>query len=289
MPAPDRILTVLRQAVALTRAAPGRTGHVLRLQDCSEVLVAGDVHGHVANFQALLHAADLDRHPTRHFVLQEIIHGRFRYAPGADKSHQLADLFAALKCKYPKRVHLIPGNHELAQWTGRKVLKGDEDQNRLFESGVTSAYGAEFGPQIYKIYLELFRASPLAIYCPNRVLICHSLPAQRLLPVFDPQRLEREEFEDVDIQPGGAVHSLLWGRDTEPETAKEFLKVMNADLLISGHIACDTGYEAPNDRQLIVDCAETPAGYVLFPTDRPLSHAELLTHVKIIGAVSTRE
>jgi len=36
----------------------------------------------------------------------------------------------------------------------------------------------------------------------------------------------------------------------------------------------------PNDRQLILDSLGTPAGYCLFPTNRPLSHAELLQHVR---------
>jgi len=276
------MLNALRQAITLTRATPGRRGHVLHLQDCSEVLVAGDLHGHVGNFQALMLAADLERHPTRHFVLQEIIHGRFHYPQGGDKSHQLVDLFAALKCRYPKRVHLIPGNHELAQWTGRIVIKADVNQNRLFEDGVLTAYGSEAANRIYETYLDLFRVSPLAIYCPNRVLLCHSLPPSRALAQFDRARLEREDFEEIDLNPGGSVHSLLWGRDTEPETVQAFLEVMDADLLISGHIAYDEGFGAPNDRQLIVDCCESPAGYALVPTDRPLTHGELLACVRTV-------
>ena len=105
MPAPDRMLTYLRQALTLVRATPGCRGHVVELRDCTDVLVAGDLHGHVGNFQALLKAADLGNHPTRHFVLQELVHGKFRYPAGGDKSHQLVDLFAALKCQFPKRVH----------------------------------------------------------------------------------------------------------------------------------------------------------------------------------------
>lgn len=282
MPAPDRMLTVLRQALSLVRATPGRFGHIVRLADCSEVLVAGDMHGHVPNFQALLKVADLNHHPTRHFVLQEIIHGPARYPAGGDKSHQLVDLFAALKCQFPKQVHLIPGNHEMAQWTGRKVLKADEDQNTLFFDGVLTAYGSEFAQEIYGSYLQIFQTSPLALYCPNRVLLCHSLPSARLLQVFDPARLECENYEDADLQPGGSVHSLLWGRDTNSETAAEFLRKMDADLFVTGHIACEEGFDTPNDQQLIVDCADTPAGYVLFPTDRALTHAELTGCVRTI-------
>ena len=282
MPAPDRMLTHLRQAVALIRATPGRRGHTVALENCTEVLVTGDLHGHVAHFQTLLKTADLANHPSRHFVMQEVIHGKFRYPKGGDKSHQLVDLFAALKGQFPRQVHYVPGNHELAQWTNRPVIKADENQNALFREGVNEAYGPTFGPQIYAAYLELFQACPVALRAPNGVLISHSLPAVRSLAMFDPARLERDTYAEEDLQPGGTVHSLLWGRDTTPDAVTNFLRKMGCDLLVSGHIACNEGFAVPNDRQVIVDCAESPGGYVFFPTDHPLTHAELVACVKTI-------
>jgi hypothetical protein len=276
------MLTHLRQAIALVRATPGRRGHVVELQNCTEVLVAGDLHGHVGHFQVMLKAADLGNHPTRHFVMQELIHGKFRYPKGGDKSHQLVDLFAALKNQFPKQVHFIPGNHELAQWTNRPVLKADENLNALFQEGVTEAYGAEFGPQVYEAYLNLFQALPVALRTPNRVLISHSLPANRVLPLFDPKRLEADVHDPADLQPGGSVHGILWGRDTTRETVMAFLEKMDADFLVSGHVACDEGYATPNDKQVIVDCSESPAGFVQFTTDRPLVHADLVNGIRII-------
>jgi hypothetical protein len=276
------MLTHLRQAVALVRATPGRRGHTVTLENCTDVLVAGDLHGHVAHFQAMLKVADLANHPTRHFILQEVIHGKHRYPKGGDKSHQLVDLFAALKCQFPKQVHYIPGNHELAQWTNRPVLKADENQNALFREGVNEAYGSTFGPQLYAAYLELFQTLPVAIRAPNGVLISHSLPATRSLALFDPARLERDIYAEEDLQPGGSVHSLLWGRDTSPDAVANFLRKMGCDLLVSGHIACNEGFAVPNDRQVIIDCAESPAGYVLFPADRPLTHKELVACVQMI-------
>lgn len=282
MPAPERMLTHLRQAVALVRDTPGRRGHTVALEDCAEVLVAGDLHGHVGHFQAMLTLADLANNPRRHFVLQEMIHGKFRYPKGGDKSHQLVDLFAALKGQFPKQVHYLPGNHELAQWTNRPVLKADENQNAIFQEGVTEAYGPKFGPQMYAAYLDLFQSLPVALRAPNGVLIAHSLPATRSLALFDPARLERDTYDAEDLQPGGSVHSLLWGRETTADAATNFLRKMGADLLVSGHVACHDGFAAPNDRQLILDCAEAPAGFVLFPTDRKLTHAELLACVRTL-------
>ena len=282
MPAPDRMLTHLRQATTLVRATPGRRGHVVDLQNCTEVLVAGDLHGHVGHFQVMLKAADLANHPTRHFVLQELIHGKYRYPKGGDKSHQLIDLFAALKGQFPKQVHFIPGNHEMAQWTSRPVLKANENLNALFQEGVNEAYGTEFGPKVYAAYLELFQSLPVALRTPNAILVSHSLPTGRVLPMFDATRLEADNYDPTDLQPGGAVHSVLWGRDTARDTVIAFLQKMGADLLVSGHIACDDGFGVPSDKQLILDCAESPAGFALFPADRPLTHTELVNCVHII-------
>ena len=77
-----------------------------------------------------------------------------------------------------------------------------------------------------------------------------------------------------------ALGTMTWGRDTDPQNVGDFLHKMDAGLLVSGHIASEKGFDVPNDRQVIVDCAESPAGYVLFPADRPLTHAELVGCVR---------
>jgi hypothetical protein len=120
------------------------------------------------------------------------------------------------------------------------------------------------------------------VRAPNRVLVCHSLPSAKSLAAFDPARLEADAYDPADLAPNGSVHSLLWGRDTNAENAANFLAKMDADLLVSGHIACHDGFDVPNGRQIIVDCAESPAGYLLFPADRPLTHPELLGCLKMI-------
>src|SRR5829696_2958525 len=122
MPDPDRLIRTLYKAADAIRQTPGRRGRFVQLADAADVVVAGDLHGHVGNFQAVYRAADLANNPRRHLVLQEVIHGKFTYPNGGDKSHQLLDLFAALKCQYPARVHMLLGNHELAQWSNRMVM-----------------------------------------------------------------------------------------------------------------------------------------------------------------------
>jgi hypothetical protein len=282
MPDPERLLTTLRRAAEACRATPGRRGHVVALADCDEALVAGDLHGNLDNFGRLLKLAELGARPRRHLVLQEVVHGKARYpAGGGDRSHQLVDLVAALKAQYPRQVHFLLGNHELSQWTGRRVEKADEELTELFRAGVRTAYGSR-ADEVYASYLDFFAAAPLALRTPNRVLLSHSLPSAKRLQGLDLAALEKEVFDEADLRLGGAVHALVWGRDTSAATAAAFLGKMDADLLITGHIPCDRGFDAPNDRQLILDSLGWPACYCLFPTDRPLTHPELIGLVRTL-------
>jgi hypothetical protein len=282
MPDPDRLLRTLYKAADAVRQTPGRRGRFVQLQDAAEVLVAGDMHGHVGNFQAVHKAADLANHPRRHLVLQELVHGKFLYPSGADKSHQLLDLFAALKCQYPRQVHMLMGNHELAQWTDRLIMKNDKDLNEVFMAGVVEAYGPEKGPEIYGGYMRLFGVLPLALRTANRVFISHSLPREKCRDKFDLRLLETDVFPAEDLNVNGFVYELLWGRDTRAENCDAFLKTVDCDYLVSGHIVCDAGFATPNPKQIIVDCCDSPAAYALLPTDRPLSPEEFRGSVHLL-------
>jgi hypothetical protein len=281
MPDPVRLLHTIRAAVKAFQATPGRQGRLTTLPSGQEVLISGDLHGNLENFRLLLKRAALESHPERHLVLQEVIHGPFFYSSGGDKSHQLLDLTAALKCQYPERVHFLLGNHELAQWNEQLIGKGDLDFNVVFKEGVAAAYGSH-ADTIYAAYLELFDAADLAVRTANRVFMSHSLPSQKRLDNFDLAELQRGELSPKDTSLGGAVHSLLWGRDTRPETAAAFLKKVDADFLITGHIPCERGYDTPSDRHLILDSMGTPACYCIFPTDRPLTFQHLVSGVAVL-------
>jgi hypothetical protein len=261
------------------RHTPSRRGRLITLNGPGEVMVAGDLHGNVANFGSLLRKADLGSHPRRHLVLQELIHGPQRYPEGGDKSHQLVDLVAALKCQFPGRVHFLLGNHELAQLAEQVIAKEiDWDLNASYRQGVTTAYGPR-ADEIYQAYLELFAVIPLALRTPNRIFVSHSLPSGKRLPSFQASTLEKETRDEEDLRPGGPIYALLWGRDVRAATAAEFLGKVDADLLVTGHIPCTGGFAVPNERQIILDAQGTPGGYCLFPTDQPLTHTELVACV----------
>lgn len=282
MPDPDKLLKTLYKATEAVRQTPGRRGRFVQLPPATDIVVAGDLHGHVGNFQAIYKFADLGNRPGRHLILQEVVHGKFYYPNGGDKSHQLIDLFAALKCQYPDRVHFLLGNHELAQWTNRMVMKGDKNQNALFIEGINQAYGMEKGPNIYNAYLRLFGVLPLAIRTANRVFVSHSLPREKVRDQFDLRLLETDMFPTTDLAPGGQVFELIWGRDTRPENSSKFLALVDADYLITGHVPCEEGIAFPSTRHAIVDCCDTPAAFMVVPADRPFTEEELRAGARMI-------
>jgi hypothetical protein len=250
MPDPQRLLRTIRKAALAFRATPGRRGRVVFASTAEEVLVAGDLHGNVENFRGLLHKADLARNPRRHFVVQELVHGPYRYPDGGDQSHRLVDLVAALKVQYPDRVHYLLGNHELSQATSRMIGKGDEDFNETFIRGVHTAYG-EAGNEVYAAYEEMFSACPLVVRTANRIYLSHSLP-----PASKLEAVGRRLGATYPRRPTccRAVPSI---RSSESRHVRKrpphSLAKVDADLLLTGHIPNDRGFDVPNDRQVILD------------------------------------
>ncbi len=281
MPDPQKLLTTLRRAAGLLRTTPGRTGGVVSLEGASDVMVVGDLHGNLPAFRKVLKLAALDREPARHLVLQELIHGPAEYPDeGGDRSQQLVDLVAALKSQYPARAHVILGNHELSELTGRIIGKDGETLNEKFYRGIQTAYGGRAG-EIFEAYKALFAALPLAVRTPNRVYICHTVPNESDLDKLDLDLLAAEVWPAAAMQRRGTIYALTWGRDTEPETADRFARMVDADWFVTGHQPCDDGFEQANHRQIIIDGTDPYPAYCLFPADGPITIESLLgcTHV----------
>lgn len=281
MPAPDRMLRTIDKAAHICRTTPGRLGRCVTLTDCTELLITGDIHGNLELLRQLIAQADLGRHSTRHVVVQELIHGPHRYLEGGDKSHQIVDVVAAWINQYPGRVHYLLGNHELAQWTERKIIKHDEEMTGLFVRGVRTAYGSACEP-IYESYLRLFAALPVALRTPNGGWLSHSLPSARHLPGLSLGELDSPDHAPADLLPGGIIHAMTWGRDTAADHVAQFLQRVGADWLITGHIAQPTGYARPSERHLILDSMRSPAAICQIPTNQPLNPDAIELAIRLV-------
>jgi hypothetical protein len=284
MPDPQKVLTTVRRATELFRSTPGRRGSLITLDESvDEVLVVGDLHGNIPAFRQVLLAADLANRPSRHLVLQELVHGN-KYYPDdqGDKSHQLVDIVSALKCQFPDRVHLILGNHELSEITNRPIAKRGQALNVLFRQGIDTAYGSS-GGAIYDAYLALFAALPLAVRTANRVFLCHTIPDPLDLEQFDTTIFDAETWPAQAMARHGAVYAITWGRNTEPENVDEFARLVDADWFITGHQPCDEGFRQANHRQIIIDATEPYPAYCLFPARGDATVESLLKCVRVFS------
>ena len=272
MPDPAKIEAAVRRAAVLVRAQKGRTGVSVCLEDAEDVVVGGDMHGNVENFSAVYKMADLAKHPQRHLVLQELVHGPFEYVGGGDKSHQLVELYSALVNQFPGRVHYLMGNHEMAELTGHDIVKMDESCLSRFAAGVVSRYG-ERASKMQTAYMELFSALPVAIRCPNRLLLTHSLPRPRALDGFDPATLCEPKPPRSLYEPKGAYYDLVWGRETSPAHVERYLTLMDSDKLVSGHIICEQGFFFTGPRHLIIDGSRAPSAVAVLPAQSEIDDA----------------
>jgi hypothetical protein len=242
-------------------------------------MITADLHGNRENFEAILRLADLDAHPRRHLVLQEVCHGGPCYPDGGGcMSHQLLEDVARLEVRYPNRIHFLLSNHELAELTDFPILKGYRVLNLSFRSGMHVRYGAAH-EVVHEAYVEFLKTLPLALRLPGDVLVSHSAPPHLECGTFDPTIFDRPLQTD-DYVEGGSVFRLVWGRDYRPENARAFAKLVGAKVLIHGHEPCPGGSKAPNDLQVIIDCCSRPATYLMLPLDRPLTHGEIVARVQ---------
>ena len=119
-----------------------RRGNVVHMPRHGEIMVTGDLHGNFDNYEQLVETADLDRHPGRHILFQEVLHGGPATPEGGCKSFRLLESLALLKAHYPDRVHMILGNHDLAEVTDLVIAKSGRTLNLSYKEGLRQAYGA---------------------------------------------------------------------------------------------------------------------------------------------------
>jgi hypothetical protein len=274
------VIKVCRAAAAANRACPVRRGNVIELaaEQADDVMIVADLHGNRLNFEKLLAVADLESHPRRHLVMQEVCHGGPEYpGDGGCMSHLLLEDCARLKSEYPDRFHFLLSNHELAELGDYPICKSRRMLNLLFRAGINEMYGSA-SEQVRLAYLEFLGTCPLAIRLSSGVFISHSLPDNCDREPFDVSVFERP-LTCADYRAGSPAFKLVWGRDFRSANAEAFARQVGAEVLIHGHEPCEAGYSAPNSRQIILDGCCSQAAYLILPVGPKLTHAEVVARV----------
>lgn len=277
----EGVIATYQQATEANEQTACRQGNVIVItaDDADDVMITADLHGHRRNFNSIRKIADLENHPRRHLVLQEVCHGGPTYpANGGCMSHAMLEDVARLKASFPERVHFLLSNHELAELTDYPIIKSKKMLNLMFRLGLQETYGAA-AEKVREAYTAFIRSCPLAVRLPGGVFVCHSLPERMETRNFDRGIFQRP-LDAVDLLEHGDVFDLVWGRDYRPENAQAFAKLVSAKVLIHGHEPCPDGFSVPNDTQIILDCCSEPACYVILPTAGQLDQAEVVQRIQ---------
>ena len=201
----EKVIANCGEAARLNRADPLRHGSVIDFDDetVEEVFITGDLHGNRRNYNAVKQIADLAGNPRRQLVLQEVCHGGPANAQnGGCMSFGLLEEVTKLKVAFPRQVHFLLGNHEIAELTEFPIRKGDKMLNLQFRLGMQHRYGPA-ADKVREAYLHFIASCPLAARMPNGVFISHSIPEKSDKRGFDASLFHREpEIGDfVEHQP----------------------------------------------------------------------------------------
>lgn len=273
----EEVLEILDRAVAANWTDPFREGFLVRLPAKGDVMFTGDLHGAMDNFALILKAADLDGHPDRHLILHEVVH---QLELGRDESYKLIEKAAELKVRYPDRVHILLGNHDLAEVQGREIFKGGICLNLLFDTALEQAYGPA-KMRVKTKLMEFIKTLPLAVQTPNRVFMAHSTPEAADMPAFSMDFFRRSP-EPGDFQSRSLPEKLIWGRDYGAKAADAWAKIVDAEAFLVGHAPCLTGFNVPNHRHIVLDSKDSFATCLLFSLEHSVSHAELREKIRFL-------
>jgi hypothetical protein len=280
----EGIIGAFVQATEANLKTPTRRGNVIVItpEEADDVLITADLHGHRRNFNAIRKLADLEAHPRRHLVMQEVCHGGPTYpSNGGCMSHTMLEDVAKLKAKYPDRVHFLLSNHELAEATDYPILKSKKMLNLMFRLGLQEVYGPA-ADKVREAFVPFIKSCPVAVRLPGEIVICHSLPEEVDRRGFDVSVLERP-LGALDFKEHSELFRMMWGRDYRQENAQAFAKLIGAQVMIHGHEPCEEGFSVPNATQVIVDCCGEKACYLLLSTAVPYTHPQVVEQIRPLG------
>ena len=272
---------IFRQAARLNRDDPRRRGNLIQLEPTDQVIVTGDIHGNRQALARILAFSNRRPGPWR-LILQEIIHGPLEPC-GADRSAELLLRAARVKVERPDQVLFLMGNHDLAQITGAEINKGGGGACDAFCQGLRLVFEDQ-ADEVAPAVDEFLRSLPMAIRCPNRVFITHSLPSPHRMPA-EPTDVLTRPYRDGDFDRGGDAYEWTWGRHQTPEQTDELARRLDVDFFILGHRRTPSGCELILPRVLTLACDHSHGCIMCFRADQPFDPNRLCDCLKYLAEI----
>lgn len=274
---------VLRDAAELLREDPIRQGSLLVFGSAGQLVMTGDMHGNLRNFEKLQRFCDLKHTPGRYVILHELIHADPDPSRKHDTSINLLLRAAAYKCEFPDNVFMIQSNHELSQLCGHEITKGGRSVIQEFERGVALRFDGA-AHQVLEAVQEYLAALPLAATTANGIFMAHSVPDPLSMSVFDTGIFQRTPTRE-DMEPGGSAYTLVWGRFQSPESLDYFAQRLNVKFFVVGHTPQEMGYGVVG-RMIVLASDHQHGSFLPIDLGREYTIEELERAVKKFVAVA---
>jgi len=284
---PETVSEAFLAGAEANRGAACRRGSVDEISAPGRLIATGDIHDNPIHLAKVIAAAGMGEEGTEapghrgtegratagptHLTLHEIIHSD-RLMNGMDFSYRALARVAALKSRYPERVHSLLGNHELAQIVGAGIVKDGVRHVDAFNAGLEYVFGGD-AAVVEAAIGQFVRSMPLALRAncsDGRVILCaHSLPTPAIMQRFDPTVLSRE-LTSEDYEPRrGAAHLMVWGRNYDAELLEDLVERWGVNLFILGHEKAENGVRLVPPNAIILNSDHERGVYL--PID--LDHA----------------
>lgn len=263
---PQQTIQLYLKGAEANHSDPYRQGNVVCLPDRGRVIVTGDLHGHRRHFEKIVDYADLENHPETHVIFQEIIHGGPEDDYGGCLSYRLLLDAIRYKLLYPGQVHILLGNHDTAVITEGSVLKNGKEMNAAMREAMKRQYKDQF-ERVQQALVHYLLSQPLAVKCPNKIWISHSLPADRFANTFDTEIFNRP-YTAADTRRPHPVYQLTWGRHHGQDALNRLAERLDVDVFVLGHQPQDEGWCIAGENALILASEHSHGCLLTFELDR---------------------
>lgn len=200
-------------------ASNGKPGAIVGIADGKDAIILGDLHGRYQNFDRVLQDErnmDLIARGEAHLIV---------LGDAVIPSLRALIKIMALKAKYPKHVHYIPGNNDDLMVT---------DERGIHQIVYTEILKQEFGEEVYAKCQEFIRQCPVAIKLKmgrEYIWLSHSEIPEGINSEDEIRDLLVEGYTSANTM----LHELLWLRRFDAPTLEESLRKVNSRVMITGH------------------------------------------------------
>lgn len=275
---------VFKAAALANREDDFRQGNLVMLPTKGRVLATGDLHGHRRNFERIVKFADLTGSPDHHLILHEMIHGGPTDSAGGDLSWEMIFEAAKLKIERPDQVHILMGNHDIAQLMNMEVMRAGLPRCvDAFNKGLAGAFGPRT-KEVETAFFAFLRSQPVAARAGN-IFFSHSTPPRRSIADFDYTVFDRALLL-ADVEKTGPAYHLTWGRHYDQATADMFARKLGVDVFIIGHESQPDGFGTPTTRHVILASDHGHGVCLPITLGRNYTQAELVKQIKPLASLT---